>query len=69
MDLVNLVMTVCLVASPGKCREEKLTFERRGDLMTCMFLAQSEIVKWSTEHPALSVKKWKCAFPDNGRTL
>jgi hypothetical protein len=69
MDLVNLVLTVCLVASPGKCREEKLSFERRGDLMTCMFLAQSEIVKWSAEHPKLTVKKWTCAFPDKGRTL
>lgn len=69
MDFVNLVLTVCMVAHPGKCRDEKLTFERRGDLMTCMFLAQSEIVKWTSDHPALTVKKWKCAFPDTGRTL
>jgi hypothetical protein len=69
MDLVNLVMTVCLVASPGKCRQEKLSFESRGSLMTCMFLAQSEIVKWSAEHPALTVKKWLCELPDTGRTL
>ncbi len=69
MDFVNLVLTVCMVAHPGKCRDEKLTFERRGDLMTCMFLAQSEIVKWTADHPALMVKKWKCAFPDTGRAL
>ena len=69
MDLVNLILTVCLVASPEKCRDEKLTFERRGDVMLCMFLAQSEIVKWSAEHPKLTVKKWKCALPDKERTL
>jgi hypothetical protein len=69
MDLVQLVMTVCLIANPGKCREERLSFERRGTLLTCMFLAQSEIVKWTREHPALEVKKWKCAFPDKGQTL
>jgi hypothetical protein len=69
MDFVNLVLTVCLAASPNKCRDEKLSFESRGNLMTCMFLAQSEIVKWSAEHPKLTVKKWKCAFPDAGRTL
>ena len=69
MDFVNLVMTVCLAAHPGECRVEKLSFESRGNLMTCMFLAQSEIVKWSAEHPALKVKKWKCAFPDTGSTL
>jgi hypothetical protein len=69
MDLVNLVMTVCLVADPGKCRVETLSFERRGDLLVCMFLAQSEIAKWSEQHPALTVKRWKCAFPEDGRTL
>jgi hypothetical protein len=69
MDLVQLIMTVCLVASPGKCRDETLSFERSGNLMTCMFLAQSEIVKWSREHPSLAVKKWKCAYPETGQTL
>lgn len=69
MDTVNLILTVCLVAHPGKCRDETLVFERRGDVMGCMFLAQSEIVKWSAEHPALAIKKWRCALPDVGRTL
>jgi hypothetical protein len=28
-----------------------------------MFLAPTEIVKWSEQHPAYKVKRWKCAFP------
>lgn len=69
MDMVNLVLTVCLTVNPGKCRDEKLAFESRGNLLSCMFLAQSEIVKWSREHPALTVKKWKCAFPEKDRAI
>jgi hypothetical protein len=69
MDLVSLVLTVCLVASPDKCRDENLLFERRGELTLCMLLAQSEIAKWSAQHPALKVKRWKCAFPDKSRSL
>lgn len=69
MDLVTLILTVCVSANPGKCRDEHLVFESHGDLMQCMFLAPAEIAKWSDEHPALRVVRWKCAFPDNGITL
>jgi hypothetical protein len=69
MDMVDLVLTVCLVTNPGHCRVEHLYFENRGSLLQCMFLAPSEIAKWSGEHPALKVVRWKCAFPDTGLTL
>ena len=63
MELIDLVLTVCLVADTGKCRIEHLHFERRGSLAQCMFLAPPEIAKWSAEHPALKVVRWKCEYP------
>ena len=63
MNMVDLILTVCLAASPDKCRDEHLYFESHGSLMQCMFLAPTEIVKWSEQHPAYKVKRWKCAFP------
>ncbi len=63
MDVVNLIFTVCLAADPSSCRTEQLTFESRGNLMHCMFLAPAEIAKWTEQHPALNVVRWKCAVP------
>ena len=51
MDMVDLILTVCLIANPGNCRDEHLYFESRGSLFQCMMLAPSEIAKWSQEHP------------------
>jgi hypothetical protein len=69
MELIDLVLTVCLMADPAKCRTEHLHFESRGSLFQCMLLAPPEIAKWSEQHPALKVVRWKCAYPDSGREL
>lgn len=69
MNLVDLILTVCLTANPGQCRVEHLHFESHGSLMQCMFLAPTEIAKWSQEHPTLKVKRWKCAFPTHERDI
>lgn len=69
MNMVDLVLTVCLIANPGNCRDEHLYFESRGSLVQCMVLAPSEIAKWSQEHPKLRVKRWKCAFPNKDRAI
>ncbi|TPK60713.1 MULTISPECIES: hypothetical protein [unclassified Mesorhizobium] len=69
MDMVDLILTVCLSTNPGNCRDEHLYFESRGSLLQCMFLAPSEIAKWSQEHPTLKVMRWKCAFPSKERSI
>ncbi|MDN5929349.1 MAG: hypothetical protein L0I29_20015 [Hyphomicrobiales bacterium] len=69
MNLVDLILTVCLAANPGQCREEHLHFESHGSLMQCMLRAPPEIAKWLPEHPALKVKRWKCAFPSRDRYI
>ncbi|MCP9233066.1 hypothetical protein NMG46_22935 [Mesorhizobium sp. LMG 17147] len=69
MDMVDLILTVCLSANPGNCRDEHLYFESRGSLFQCMFLAPAEIAKWSQEHPRRRVVRWKCAFPSKERAI
>ncbi|NRP69538.1 hypothetical protein ILFOPFJJ_00410 [Ensifer psoraleae] len=64
MNLVDLVLTVCMLANPTDCRTEHLYFESRGSLVQCMMLAPSEIAKWSESHPRLKIVRWKCVFPD-----
>jgi hypothetical protein len=40
MDVVDLVLTICLISNPASCREERLHFENRGGgLNNCMLLA------------------------------
>ena len=69
MNMVDLILTVCLSANPGDCRDQHLYFESRDSLFQCMMLAPSEIAKWSQEHPALKVRRWKCAFPTKDREI
>ncbi len=69
MDVIDLVLTICLVSNPSSCREERLHFENKGGLHTCMFLAPTEIAKWSEGHPRLRVVRWRCDYPTNELTL
>jgi hypothetical protein len=69
MEMVDLILTVCLTASPADCRDEHLYFESRGSLQQCMFLAPAEIAKWSSEHPAVKVTRWRCAFPTEEKSI
>lgn len=69
MDIIDLVLTVCLIANPNQCRTEHLYFENRGSVMACMFLAPSYIAKWSQERPGFKVVRWKCEYPDQGKDI
>ncbi len=64
MDIIDLVLTICLLTAPSNCREERLHFENTGGLLNCMFLAPAEIAKWSEDHPHLRVVRWKCDYPN-----
>lgn len=69
MNVVDLILTVCLISNPGNCRDEHLYFESRGSLVQCMVLAPAEIAKWSQEHATFKVRRWKCAFPTKGQAI
>ncbi len=64
MDLIDLILTVCLISDPSRCHTEHLHFERHGGLLQCTFLAPPQIAKWSGEHPKFRVARWRCDWPN-----
>nr|WP_274628869.1 hypothetical protein [Mesorhizobium shangrilense] len=69
MDMIDLVLTVCLIANPAECHEEHLYFESHGSLVQCTFLAPPQIARWALKHPKFQIARWKCSFPDKGREI
>jgi hypothetical protein len=56
--MVELVLTVCLLASPTSCREERPEFV--GSLTACAIQGQFHAARWIAEHPAYGVSGWRC---------
>lgn len=58
--MIELIFTVCLVASPESCEERHLTFAEAMTPMQCLMGAQPELAKWSEAHPKWRIGKWRC---------
>ncbi len=58
---MDLVLLVCLAASPQTCREERvaMTIEQT-DPRLCMAGAVPTIVEWTETNPEWQVSRWKC---------
>ncbi|WP_083338304.1 hypothetical protein [Ensifer sp. LCM 4579] len=69
MEAVTLILTVCLLSAPERCREEALRLEDTASVTQCMFRSVMHIAAWSEQHPALRVKKWHCKLPDIDRAI
>ncbi|WP_428030609.1 hypothetical protein [Ancylobacter sp.] len=55
----HLVLTICLLANPGACREERVATQARAALPLECTAAMAE---WATQHPAWRVMKWRCGL-------
>jgi hypothetical protein len=56
-----ILMSVCLLASPGSCREERLSFSfEEASAVTCMVRSQEKIAEWQQSHPDYRIDRWKC---------
>ena len=69
MNLIDLILTICLVSNAGDCRTEHLYFEREGSLTQCMLRAPAYIAEWSQDHPQFRVVRWRCAAPEAGMRI
>jgi hypothetical protein len=61
--MIELVLTVCLLASPTSCRDERANLQA-ASLMSCMVQGQVYAARWITEHPAYSLQRWRCGPRD-----
>lgn len=60
--MIELVLSVCLVADPARCKDVRLSFaEQSVSPIGCMMNGQVEIAKWTETHPDWQVAKWQCA--------
>jgi hypothetical protein len=63
MNLVDLIVLACMLASPGTCHEYHLLIQSGGSLRTCTMRAEPYLAQWIAEHPYLRVARWHCAWP------
>lgn len=59
--MIELVLTVCLLAAPTECREERRPFE--GGILFCAMAGQAVGVEWIATHPKWTLARWRCGPP------
>ncbi|GGD36456.1 hypothetical protein GCM10011335_44320 [Aureimonas glaciei] len=65
MLMIDLVLSVCLLADPTSCEEQRLSYESRGTLAQCMMLSTPYVADWAGNHPKWKVVGWKCEWPED----
>jgi hypothetical protein len=56
-----ILMSICLLASPRECREERLSFSfEDANPVACMVHSQTRIAEWQQSHPDYRVDRWRC---------
>jgi hypothetical protein len=63
MDMIAIVVTVCALAQPDHCEDQRLEFTWQGSLRQCVMNAQPYIAEWIGDHPKWSVKSYHCEYP------
>jgi hypothetical protein len=59
--LIEMLVAVCLIDCPTKCRDVRLTYAREAlTPLQCLMQAQPEIANWIREHPRWKVKRFTC---------
>jgi hypothetical protein len=61
MVMIELVVSVCLVADISRCKDVSLTYS--AEELTpyqCMMGSPAEIAKWTEAHPNWVAKRWTC---------
>jgi hypothetical protein len=56
-----ILMSICMLANPGNCREERLSFSlEQASAVACMIRSQEVIAAWQQSHPNWRVDNWRC---------
>ena len=60
-----ILMSICLLASPQTCREERIPCSFAGASATaCIVRSQEAIAEWQAGHPLWRVARWRCVSRD-----
>jgi hypothetical protein len=63
MEMIAIVVTVCSLAQPDQCEDQRLVYESQGSLKQCVMNAQPYIAQWIGDHPKLTVRSYHCEYP------
>ncbi len=63
MNLMDLIVLACTLASPATCHEYHLMFQSGGSIRACAMQAEPYLAQWIGDHPNLRVARWRCAWP------
>ncbi len=64
--MIEIVLSVCMLADPARCKDVHLSYMAEGQGVTphqCMMYGQSEIAKWAEGNPNWKLHKWSCGRP------
>jgi hypothetical protein len=58
--MMTIILSACLVSSPGECRDFRLPLDGDMTALSCTMKAPPYFAKWMDEHPSWQVMRWKC---------
>ncbi len=59
--LIELILSICLMADPGVCRTERLSYgDGLDSAQACVFQAPPRIAQWASRHPQWRIVRWRC---------
>ena len=68
MGLLELVITVCTVAHPTLCEDQRFGYASSVTLQQCAMAAPPYIAQWIGEHPKWMAVRWHCEYPAQKKT-
>ncbi len=67
--MLELVLTVCAVAQPSTCRDQRVLLDSDTTPWQCTMSAPPFIAKWGSEHPDWFVQRWTCQYPKKEKDI
>ena len=58
--MLSIILSACLIADPGQCREFKIQTDFQMPAKYCTMAAQPIVAQWAGEHPQWEIKGWSC---------
>ena len=68
MGLIELIITVCAVAQPDMCEDQRLQFAEAGSPVHFARAAMPYIAQWVGDHPKWRAVRWRCDYPGKRET-
>lgn len=58
--MIAIVISACLVADPGVCRDYRIPLAMSVSTSNCMMDAQPHFANWAAQHPGWQIQRWHC---------